>query len=772
MMQGSTETKVVRALLVVLLLFTCHTAAATQPAEVRAMAERLVPKVRVEDDAAFFAAWDLDYAGMEKVKEAVQAGDLAAAKVALKEYFLQRRSPKWRINHWQMPTKPRGKPEQYSKYEEGEEILAHRFGGYQFGERIDWNCYPKKRPDGSPDTEFTPSPVSFKHASNVLGRLYWFSLDERYAKEFVDEVTDFITAWPPPERYRGRISPGCWSRLRAVGPVLGTWQDCYNYFLRSKHFTPEAHAIMLRGFIEKARYAVRNPDRVNRYFAQLRGIYAVGCYFPELKQAQGFRELAVAGMRAAIDAEFYPDKISKELCPGYQGMYLSALYGIVENSAVMGYEAPADIRDAFEHCCDMYPLLLTPLHTLPQFGDTGANPQLAKVFRQNVVPFIDKPDYRWIASRGADGSPPDYRSVRLPYAGFYVMRSGWDERSLYLCLDAGPLGKGHWHEDLGNFECYAYGERLIADMGVYSYVFSEWRQYFVSSLAHNVVLVDGLGQNRAGSPPRPGLVTTDKPRTDDWHSDDVFDLASSFYDARWGDYRDGNHWFKGNGRDQAIELATHRRDMCFVKDRYWVLSDRLVAKGEHTYSQLFHFEPGRTAETVGQGRARTADEDRPNMLIVQADPVAAQVLEGQEEPVPRGWHAPGGFDKQPAPVAIFEQTSTDQAHFDTVLYPVDEGQTAGVRVERLSVSDAAGSAVAAANVCALRIDIDEGTDYYINDLRQREIGPANGRVKIAGPVETDARAAVVRLDADGRLLKASAVGASFVKLHAEIIWKP
>ena len=66
---------------------------------IRAMAERLVPKVRVEDDGAFFAAWDLDYAGMEKVKEAVQAGDLAAAKVALKDYFLQRRSPKWRLNH-------------------------------------------------------------------------------------------------------------------------------------------------------------------------------------------------------------------------------------------------------------------------------------------------------------------------------------------------------------------------------------------------------------------------------------------------------------------------------------------------------------------------------------------------------------------------------------------------------------------------------------------------------------------------------------------------
>ena len=136
------------------------------------------------------------------------------------------------------------------------------------------------------------------------------------------------------------------------------------------------------------------------------------------------------------------------------------------------------------------------------------------------------------------------------------------------------------------------------------------------------------------------------------------------------------------------------------------------------------------------------------------------------------WQTPGGFEKQPAPVAIFEQTSTDRAHFDTVLYPLDVGKTANVRVERLSVSDAAGGATAAANLCSLRIDTDEGTDYYINDLRQREIGPANGRVKIAGPVETDARAAVIRLDTDGQLQKASAVAASFIKLHGEAIWQP
>ncbi|MBT3374966.1 MAG: alginate lyase family protein [Lentisphaerae bacterium] len=754
---------------VAITLLLCLSARATQPSEIRAMATQLVPKVRVGDAADFFAAWDLERPGMAAVKAAVAAGELTQAEAALKEYFLERRQPEWRLNHWEMPKKPKGRAEEHSRYQQGEEVLAHVFDGHQFGEMIDWNCYPKKKPDGTPDTEFSPSPVTFKHATNVLGRLYWYSLDEKYAKEFVDEVTDFVTRYPAPETYRS-YGPCMWSRLRAVSPLCGTWFDCYNYFLRSKHFTPEAHAIMLRGFIEKVRYAVRNPDRVNRYWAQLRGIYATGCYFPELKQAQGFRELAVAAMMAAIKEEFYPDTSDKELCPGYHGMYLSALYGFVENARVMGYDASPELQAAFESCAEFYTKMATPLHGLPQFGDTGSKSSLTKVFRNNIAPFVDSSAVLWFASKGGKGAPPDFRSIRLPYAGFYVMRSGWDENARYLCFDAGPLGKGHFHEDANNFECYAYGERLVADMGTYSYTFGKWRQYFVSSLAHNVVLVDGLGQNRAGSPPRPGLRTADGPREHDWHSDEVFDLAWGHYDARWVDWRDSGHWFNHYGKDKAVDLAAHRRDICFVKDSYWIVSDRLTAEGTHTYSQLFHFEPGRTANVVSPGHARTLDPGRANIVIMQADPIAGQVVVGQEDP-PRGWYSAGKFERAPAPELRFEQKGTDRVAFDTVLLPLDVGEDADVTATRVPVRDEDGNPVGVHDVCALRIEGPFGTHYYINDLRQAEIGPANGRVKVAGPVRTDARAAVVRLSREGALLKASASGASVIELDGRMIWQ-
>ncbi|MBI3945080.1 MAG: alginate lyase family protein [Armatimonadetes bacterium] len=741
---------------------------AAQPPEVAEMAARTVPKVRIADDREFFDAWNLEYPGMEAVKAAVRAGDLAAGKVALKEYFLQRRQPRWRLNHWEMPATRQGSAGEHPKFREGEDVLAHRFDGYEFGEKIDWNCYPRKYPDGTPDPAVTPSPVTFVHVPNVLGPLYWFSLDERYAKEFADEITDFVKSCPAPETCVFQGPPG-WSRLRSINPICGTWFDAYNYFLRSVHFTPEVNALMLQGFIEKARYAVRNPDNVNRYFAQLSGIHAVASYFPELRQSAGMGQFVVRALEAAIREEFYPDTSSKEVCPGYQGMYRSALSRILAHSRDMGREPPREVRDALEGSCDFYVRLATPLRGIPAFGDSGPSAQLAEVFSREILPFIDKPEFRWLAKNGREGSPPAVTSLRLPWAGFYAMRSGWDEKALSLCFDAGPLGKNHWHEDFGNFECYAYGERLVADMGKYSYSFSEWRQYFVSSLAHNVVLVDGLSQNRAADMEAPENVVVTRPRERDWHSDAVFDLAWGVYDRRWGDYRDGNHWFAKWGKSTARHLATHRRDVCFVKDRYWIVSDRLAARGRHSYSQLFHFEPGRQVRVLEDGRARTVDPGRANLLVVQADPVPVEVIEGREHPI-QGWYGEGGFDKKPAPVLAFNQEATDRMSYDTVLFPLDVGRDADVRVTRLPASDASGEATPVDQVCALRIETEEGTDYYINDLRQKEIGPQNGRVKHAGPVQTDARAAVAHVGPAGTPGKASAVGGSYVRVDGRAIW--
>jgi hypothetical protein len=224
-------------------------AAAAAPAgdarELRQWGKAIVPRVRVEDDAAFFAAWNLDHPGMEAVKAAVVARDYDRAKVELKRYFAGRRLPRWQINHWEMPARPRGKSEQHSRYQAGQRILAHDFSyaGFElkFGKKIDWNHFPLTLPNGRPDTEFPPIHElnRFHRVSRTLGPLYWFSRDERYARELVEEITDAgsaVAAWP-----------GCRHERRSPGlPRRFGGCDSATRRVRVAHPNPFRHGLLCR----------------------------------------------------------------------------------------------------------------------------------------------------------------------------------------------------------------------------------------------------------------------------------------------------------------------------------------------------------------------------------------------------------------------------------------------------------------------------------------------------------------------------------------------
>jgi hypothetical protein len=716
---------VLRVITVVLAVVGCAMSWADASAPDAARARQIVPQVRIHDDADFFAAWNLDYPGLEAAKAAVQAGDYAQAKIALKAYFRKRRQPKWHINHWEMPAQPQGSAQDSPDYELAEAIVAHRDASTNIYER---------RP------------------GRVLGPLYWRTHDERYAKEFADEIADTVINWPPEEVYTN-AAPWAWRRLASIVPLVGDWLDAYNYFLSSPSFTPEVNALMLKGFTERARFAVRNPEVVNRYLFQRQGIYNVGAHFPELKSAAGLRDFAVTSMLHGAEGLIYPDGTSKELCPGYHIDSVLRVRGVLDSATIMGYPLPTQLIPVIERMYDFLPQTATPLRTLVKFGDTPRARDI-RGYLQDVLQYVDKPVYRWFASDGAEGTPPGFVSNRLPWAGFYFMRSGWDKRALFLAERAGPRGRDHWHEDNGTFELYAYGEPLLVEVGVYSYTWSKWTDFFRGTQAHNLVTVDGFTQNRAVDPT---TSVTDHPRSNDWHSDSVFDMTWTLYDNKWADPQGYRTLPSEEQRAAAANLATHRRDIAFVKNSYFIVSDRLVSTGRHHYSQLFHFMPDRTAQVLGPDRAGTVDPARANIVMIQADPVPAQVIVGREDPA-QGWYSDSHETRVPAPVVSFDQTARNRAYYDTVLLPLDAGQQPDMMVERVPVRDLLGGLVPAMDVCALRITTPSGVDLYVDDLRQQDIGPVNGQMKVIGDLRTDVRAAVVRMDREGNILAASSVG--------------
>ena len=173
---------------------------------------------------------------------------------------------------------------------------------------------------------------------------------------------------------------------------------------------------------------------------------------------------------------------------------------------------------------------------------------------------------------------------------------------------------------------------------------------------------------------------------------------------------------------------------------------------------------------MNDGSAGTTDAGRFNVRVIQADRMEAEIIVGRVEP-PQGWVAVKHGHMEPAPCISFKQTATGGVVYDTVILPLDVSDKSSIRLTRLPARNDAGKALTFHDLCALRIDTAHGTDYFMNDLRQEDIGPAIGRLKTAGPVQTDARTAVIRLDTNGKPQKVSAVGASFIKLNDQTIWR-
>jgi hypothetical protein len=282
--------------------------------------------------------------------------------------------------------------------------------------------------------------------------------------------------------------------------------------------------------------------------------------------------------------------------------------------------------------------------------------------------------------------------VAFPYSGYYVMRSDWTPEARYLIFDAGPYGGFHGHEDKLSIELSAFGTLMITDGGAYAYTGDpDGRAYFVSTRAHNTILIDGRGQNRYRHARHRLAVPADRARpvTDArWLSTDQYDDVSGTYDEGYAPI--GREGRGGLAVDTSI---AHTRRILFVKPDYWVIVDRVRGSGRHRVEQLFHLTPN--AKTVVSDAPVLARYD--NGASLQVFPLGAlrphvSIIEGSTQPI-QGWIATGPNRKVPAPVIAVSYEVALPATLYTALIPSRSGQ--GVFQCRLLPPEASGTADAA-----------------------------------------------------------------------------
>ena len=520
---------------------------------------------------------NLDAPGLEKVKANAQNPERAARELLI--YYRKSTKVKHPVDR-QHKAKARGTLATEKDLQTANDALQHILVGQpayppQFcGENINWATNP------FPDKEWIWQ-LNRMTFWDALGKAYWHTGDEKYAREWAAQLLDWTQENP-----RDAEHAYAWRSIEA-GIRGHRWTSHFQYFIDSPAFTPEVLVAFFNSCYDHSSFLMTKYSKGSNWaLMEAEGMAHIALTFPEFNDAKAWSDEAIGRLNKEITNQVYADGHQRELAFGYHMGCIGWFMRTFELAQLNGLSDafPASYTQRIEKMCEVPMKLAFPDGSTPQFGDSwsGAPGQYYAQLREWAALF-DRPDFRYVAAEGKEGIRPDSSAFALPISGLYSMRSGWDKDAISLVLKCGPDGGGHCQPDNGTFELYAGGRHLMPDAG--SYIYSgdpENRAWFRQTKVHQTLTLNG-----ANSAYAPTLI-----RWEPGDKQDVLVVAN-----------------------QSYPNLRHRRTVLFVDKKYFVIVDE--AEGTATGEVDIHFQlaPGEAMlDSLGY-TARSGFKEGWNVLV-------------------------------------------------------------------------------------------------------------------------------------------------------------
>ena len=524
-----------------------------------------------------------------------------------------------------------------------EEILENRFEfnkeTYHLPTDFDWLKNP------SDDIEWQILLHKFYYAPG-LGEAFRETGDERFLQKWVELLRGWMAVTPP-----GFIASD------VTGRRVPNWIFSHWFFVSPESqakLEPAFYLDFLASLYRQTSYLCENltPKRNHRTL-ELTAIFMTAMVFPEFRDADAWLDFSRRELHKNICEDLLPDGVQCELSTDYHHIVLRNYLRVRKLAHLNRVSMPSEMDERIRHGLDFALHCHKPDGRIPSLsdGDTGDFRELLAIGYE----LYGDETYRYVATGGEAGIPPNIRAKHFENSGYIVLRSGWGERKSftderYLMFDCGPLGEGnHGHIDFLSFEMAAFGRSLIVDPGRYTYHEDgdiNWRARFRGTSYHNTVRVDGKNQVRYEFHPKKGKfwIVGEHPEVILARCINRVD-----YDLVQGSIRSAEY------------DAIHERAIFFVAPEYWIVSDFLSAETAHRYDLQFHLSETATCKTTIRETADSTVVESPNLLIAQPQQpdVSAHIGNGFVSPI-------YGV-KHPAPVLRFSVNATNTAYHSVVL---------------------------------------------------------------------------------------------------------
>jgi len=627
-------------------------AARTEPGSVSELWRTSPERVRL-----LLSALDLDRPEMARVRAAAAAGDTVAAAEALLVHYRTAGTAAWLREGSVERSRESGTG---SPVRDADQLLADTFVIQDVAGRV-----PRLGHGGlnwshlGPHADREYGYLMNRHASfGILMNAWRETGESRYLRRVDEMVRDWVLHNPAPLDDGGsgwvrQPDPVVWRTLEAGLRMAGSWPRAFFGLQRAPEFTPAARLLMLSSIPEHARYLLRHHKRGHNWAVmEMNGLSLIALAFPEFRGAEEWYDHATEQMRAELRGTVYPDGVLHELTTHYHIVALRNFETFLENGRRAGRPVPAEFRATLEAMNDYLAYSLSPSGHIPM--DNDGDHLDARALLLTAAERYGRPDWRYIATGGAEGvAPTRGPSVVFPWSGRVVMRDGWGRDAQWGFFDAGPWGTTHQHDDKLHLSIAAYGRDLLVDGGRYHYSGTPWRAYFVSSAAHNTVLVDGRGQSRESG--RAEMMAK-APLEAGSHA---ITPSLGFARAAFG------------GRYEGLEgAASHTRGVVYLPGRFWVVVDRVETDRPRELQALWHFHPDCSVAVEGTS-ALSSDAGKGNLRVVPAGPLpwSVELVKGRETPTIQGWYSESYNHREPSPTAVYTARVQGPATFAWVLLP-------------------------------------------------------------------------------------------------------
>jgi Heparinase II/III-like protein/Heparinase II/III N-terminus len=239
--------------------------------------------------------------------------------------------------------------------------------------------------------------------------------------------------------------------------------------------------------------------------------------------------------------------------------------------------------------------------------------------------------------------------------GHFICRKKENNQEVYFHFDAAPLGflsiAAHGHADALSFLMNVDGQPVFTDPGTYTYhTAPEWRNYFVSTLAHNTIRVNKTNQaNFAGSTL--------------WLNHYKCTVANAAT-SNATDIIKASH----NGYEQYG--ITHTREIIFDKKLLqFTINDTVESKNKESFfiEMPFHLHPAIQVKTVNEHVIQLINKNGRNVQLQTDAQLKTSVVCGQIEPEIAGWYSKSFLDKEPANTIICSLQVQGRIQLQTII---------------------------------------------------------------------------------------------------------